>query len=259
MSNTFGSWTPLIALVATLLALLWMKRRITRILQELSMRLVDDPDIALILYFVVVLPGVVIHELSHWLMAKLVGARVSLPSLGPVRRGRGKQISLGSVRVGKVGPVRASLIGVAPLLGGSAVILLIGNLVLGISELAGAVAGQGVAGFFDALAQMARVGDFWLWLYLIFAVSNAMLPSESDMATIRPVLIFLGGITAVVLLVSSVRGISPALVDGVNAVAGYLATAFGLTLAVDLVFMLLLLLVLMPTRWLQGVSPWTGT
>jgi hypothetical protein len=259
VSEVFGSWTPLVALVATLLALFWLKRRITRNLQELSMRLVDDPDVALILYFVVVLPGVVIHELSHWLMAKLLGVRVSLPSLGPVRKGRSKRVSLGSVRVSKVDPVRASLIGVAPLLGGSAVILLIGNLVLGVGELADAVAGQGVAGALGALGQMAQVGDFWLWLYLIFAVSNAMLPSESDMAAVRPVLIFLGIVTAVVLAVSGLRGVSPAVVDGVNAIAGYLAVAFGLTLGVDLVFMLVIWSVLLPTRWFQGADVWSGT
>lgn len=259
MSEVFGSWTPLVALVVTLLALLWLKRRITRNLQELSMRLVDDPDVALILYFVVVLPGVVIHELSHWLMAKLLGVRVSLPSLGPVRKGRSKRVSLGSVRVSKVDPVRASLIGVAPLLGGSAVILIIGNLVLGVGELADAVAGQGVAGALGALGQMAQVGDFWLWLYLIFAVSNAMLPSESDMAAVRPVLIFLGIVTAVVLVVSGLRGVSPAVVDGVNAIAGYLAVAFGLTLGVDLAFLLIIWAVLLPTRWFQGADLWSGT
>ena len=258
MTETFGVWAPLIALVGTLLALFWLKRQITRSLQELSMRLVDDPDVALIIYFVIVLPGVVIHELSHWLMAKLLGARVSPPSIGPVRKGRSKRVSLGSVRVSKVGPVRASLIGVAPLLGGSAVILIIGNLVLGVGEFADAVAGQGVGGALDALGQMAQVGDFWLWLYLIFAVSNAMLPSESDMAAMRPVLIFLGIVTAVVLVFSGVRGISPGLADGVNSVAGYLAIAFGLTLAVDVLFILVIWLVLMPVRWWQGVDPWSG-
>jgi len=214
--------------------------------------------VALIIYFVIVLPGVVIHELSHWLMAKLLGVRVSLPAIGPVRRGRSKRVSLGSVRVGKVDPVRASLIGMAPLLGGSAVILLIGNLVLGVGDFADAVAGQGLGGVLGSLGQMAQVGDFWLWLYLIFAVSNAMLPSESDMAAVRPVLIFLGIVAAVVLVFSGVRGISPGLVEGVNALAGYLATAFGLTLAVDLVFMLVILSVLLPARWLQGADPWTG-
>jgi hypothetical protein len=258
VTETFGSWTPLIALVATLLALFWLKRRITHSLQELSMRLVDDPDVALIIYFVVVLPGVIIHEMSHWLVAKLLGVRASLPALGPVRKGRSRRVSLGSVRVSKVDPVRASLIGVAPLLGGSAVILLIGNLVLGVADLADAMAGQGVGGVLDALSQMAQVGDFWLWLYLIFAVSNAMLPSESDMAAVRPVLIFLGIVAAVVLVVTGVRGISPAVVDGVNAIAGYLAIAFGLTLGVDLVFMLVIWLVLLPTRWLQGADLWSG-
>jgi hypothetical protein len=258
MTDTFGVWAPLVALVITLLALFWLKRRITRSLQELSMRLVDDPDVALIIYFVIVLPGVVIHELSHWLMAKLLGVRVSLPSLGPARKGRSQRVSLGSVRVSKVDPVRASLIGVAPLLGGSAVILIIGNLVLEVGDFADAVAGQGVGGALGALGQMAQVGDFWLWLYLIFAVSNAMLPSESDMAAMRPVLIFLGIVAAVMLVFSGVRGISPGLANGVNAIAGYLATAFGLTLAVDVLFIIVIWLVLVPVRWWQGVNLWSG-
>jgi hypothetical protein len=248
----FGPWTPLVALAATLLALLFVQRWITRSLQEVSIRWVGDPDVALIIYFVIVLPGVVIHELSHWLMAKMLGVRVSRPKIGPVRKGRSNRVSLGSVRVGNVDPVRASLIGVAPLLGGSAVILLIGNLVLGVGELSTAMAGQGLEGILDGLARLIQVADFWLWLYLIFAISNAMLPSESDMATIRPVLIFLGIAAAVVLIVTGIPAIPPTVVDGVNAVAGYLVVAFGLTLAVDAVFMAIVGLLLVLTRWLQG-------
>jgi hypothetical protein len=252
MTSMFGPWAPLVALAATLLALFLVQRWITRSLQEVSIRWVGDPDVALIIYFVLVLPGVILHELSHWLMAKLLGVRVSRPKIGPVRMGRSRRVSLGSVRVGKVDPVRASLIGVAPLLGGSAVILLIGNLVLGVDELTNAMAGQGLDRILDGLAQMIQVADFWLWLYLIFAASNAMLPSESDMAAVRPVLMFLGIVTAIVLIVTGIPAIPPTIVDGVNAVAGYLAAAFGLTLAVDTAFMATIGILLVLTRWLQG-------
>jgi hypothetical protein len=248
----FGPWTPLIALAVTLLALFFVQRWITGSLQEVSIRWVGDPDVALIIYFVLVLPGVIIHELSHWLMAKLLGVRVSRPQIGPVRKGRSRRVSLGSVRVGKVDPVRASLIGVAPLLGGSAVILLVGNLVLGVGELASAMTGQGLEVILDGLEQMVRVADFWLWLYLIFAVSNAMLPSESDMAAVRPVLIFLGIVAAILLIVTGIPAIPPTAVEAVNAIAGYLAAAFGLTLGVDMVFMAFIGLLLVLTRWWQG-------
>lgn len=247
----FGPWTPLIALAASLLALLWLQRRVTYTLQELSVRWVNDADVALILYFVVVLPGVVLHELSHWLMAKLLGVRVSWPKIGPVRKGRSNRVSLGSVRVGKVDPFRASMIGVAPLLSGSAVILLIGYLVLGVGDLADAAGQSGLEGLLDGLELLVRVPDLWLWLYLIFAISNAMLPSESDMDTVRPVLIFLGIVTAVVVVVTGVRSIPPQVVDSVSAVAGYLASSFGLTLAVDAVFLAVFGLPLLITRWLQ--------
>ncbi len=235
-----GPWAPLIALFATLLPLLWAKRWITRHLRELGIRWTGDPDVALVLYFVLVLPGILIHELSHWLMARILLVPVRRVSIGPVRKGRSSRVSLGSVQVGNVDPIRAALIGVAPLLGGSAVILLIGNLLLGVGELTEALAGQGWEGILAGLGQIVRVTDFSLWLYVIFAISNAMLPSESDMSTVRPVLIFLGFLAAVLLAVGGLPAVPVQIVDVVRAIANYLASAFAVTLAVDLVFMLII-------------------
>ncbi len=249
--STFGEWTPLVAFLATFVLLLLAKRWITMRLQELSIRWVGDPDIALVLYFVVVLPGVVVHELSHWFTAKALGVRVTGFSIGPVRKGKSRRVSLGSIRVGQVDPIRASLIGVAPLVGGTLVILAIGYLVLDIGELRWLLEGQGSQALLEGLQQLMQVADFWLWLYLIFSISNAMLPSPSDMNTVRPVLIFLGAATAVILIVIGVPAIPASVVSGVNRIAGYLATAFGLTLAVDLVFALIIGSLLLGTRWLQ--------
>lgn len=246
------SWGSLLALVATLLPLLWVKRWITEHVQELSMRWVGDPDVALVLYFVLVLPGVVIHELSHLFMALILRVRVRRFSLGPVRQARGKRVSLGSIEVARVDPLRGSLIGVAPLLTGAAVILLIGNRVLGIAEWAAAFRPLGAGAIWAGLGEIVRVPDFWLWLYLIFAVSNAMLPSESDMQFARPVLIFLGIAFLVMLVVGGFPSVPEAAVQVVSRGVGYLASAFGLTLAVDLLFVLLLGILLSITRRAQG-------
>jgi hypothetical protein len=247
-----GAWTPVFALAATLLALLWAYRWITRGLQELSVRWAGDVDVALILYFVVVLPGVIVHEVSHLLMALLLRVKVRRFSLGPRRQGKTGRVSLGSIQVGNVDPVRGSLIGVAPLLGGAAVILLIGNRVLGVNELAQALSGRGIEGILAGLSQAVHVADFWLWLYLIFAVSNAMLPSYSDMQAMRPVLLFLAIVVAVVLVVTGVPAVAPDVVSWVSHAASYLAYGFGLTLAADLVFMLVIGLLLLLTRRVQG-------
>ena len=159
-----GLWTPFVALAAALLPLPWVRTWITNSLQELSLRWTGDPAVAMVLYFVLILPGVVVHELSHWLMATILGVRVSKLSLGPVRKGR-NSVSLGSVRVTKVDPLRASLIGVAPLLGATAVILLIGSLVLGLDDIVARLLAGESQGLLTALAAMVRVPDFWLWLY----------------------------------------------------------------------------------------------
>jgi len=241
--------------VATLLPLLWIKRRVTELLADLSFRWTGDGDVALVVYFVAVLPGVVLHELSHWITAKLLGVKVRKLSLGPVRKGRSSKVSLGSVHVANVDPLRAGIIGVAPLIVGSAAILAIGHWVLDIGELGAMLANGGVDGLLEGFDQLLHVPDFWLWLYLIFAISNAMLPSESDLAAVRPVLIFLGIVAVLILLVSGVPAIPEGVVEWVSAIAGFLASAFGLTLAVDLFFILIIGLLLWLTLWFQGEWP----
>jgi hypothetical protein len=251
----FGPWTAFIALAGTLLPLLWARRWITRHLQLIGWRLFYDPDIALLLYYVVVLPGVVVHELSHWLMARLLGVRTGriqlMPQRGKTSGTRRRKITLGSVSVARTDPLRSTLIGVAPLLGGVTVILLIGNSVLGVDELAARLSGDGGAGLLAGLGELLRVPDFWLWLYLIFAVSNAMLPSETDVAVMRPVLVFLGIAAALLLVVGGLPSVPQGITDGLAAVAGYLASAFGLTLAVDAFFMVVIGLVELIAIWIR--------
>jgi hypothetical protein len=229
-------WLALATLAVTLLLLLWVTRWLTLHLQMLGLRWLNDPDVVLWIFFALVLPGVVLHELSHWLMARLLRVPARLPSLGPGRSSsqRGGKVTLGSVQTAKADPVRSSLIGLAPLLTGATVIFLIGTRVLGVDELTS----QGLDGVLAGLGDLLRVPDVWLWLYLIFAVSNAMLPSATDMQPVRPVLIFLGIVAAVAVIVVGLPNVPPAIVTGVSAFAAYLASAFALTLAVDAAFML---------------------
>src|SRR4028119_605145 len=65
---------------------------------------------------VLVLPGVVLHELSHMLVAWLLGVRVLRVRLFQFRRLHDPR--QGEVVVAHADPLRMSLIGAAPLLGG---------------------------------------------------------------------------------------------------------------------------------------------
>jgi hypothetical protein len=234
------NWTPLLWLAATLVLLLLIERWIHRHLQGVMLLLTGDPDIAVVLYALPLLPGIILHEASHALAAILVGVRVGRISIRPKRAGQ--RVQLGFVPVEKTDVVRASLIGLAPLLIGSAFILLIGYAVFGIGAVGTAlVAGdwrQVVAG----LRGMLETPDTWLWAYVIFAIGNTMLPSRADRQAWTPILIFL-------LLVGGaiwIAGLGPAAIESVEqplAVAlRWLATMCTLTMAVDLPSVLLIAL-----------------
>ncbi|MGD8243733.1 MAG: hypothetical protein PVI63_00890 [Anaerolineae bacterium] len=114
------SWIPLLGLAVTLALLMLTERWIHRHLQGTMLLLAGDREIAVMLYAVPLMPGILLHEVSHALVARMLGVRVGRISIRP--KLADERIQLGFVPVEETDLVRASLIGLAPLLTGSAVL-----------------------------------------------------------------------------------------------------------------------------------------
>jgi hypothetical protein len=157
-----------------------------------------------------------------------------------------------------LGALREGIIGAAPLITGTLSILLIGIYVFGVTDLAPAIQSGDIQQLTRALGDIFSAPDFLVWLYLIFAISNAMMPSESDRRT-WPVFLL---ITAVILLVIAILNyffnFSAALLGGLIApfttMLGYLGLAFSLAIGVDLVFMFFIGLTEQIISRLKGVE-----
>jgi len=207
---------------------------VTRQVQTIGWLLTGDQNATMVGYYLLMFPGIVLHEASHYFTAKALGIKVTNFRLGP-RRKNAKSIELGSVTVHSGGAIRDSLVGVAPFIAGTAVLLAVSYLVLDVSALGAAWDDQGWRGFIASARAMPKTADFWLWLYVIFTVSNAMMPSESDR---RPWLLaglYVAGVLLVAWLLGAFSFLSESLWNNVLGALQVLTLAFLFTALVNVV------------------------
>lgn len=229
--------TTLLWLVAATLSLWLLQQQLHRRIQGLVFLVTGNEGAATLAHFLLLLPGILVHELSHWLAARLLGVRVGSIAIGPERK-RGRQLRLGSVQIGRADPVRESLIGLAPLVTGSALVLLLARWGFGLLPTQSLAATEWPARLLACL----QAPDAWLWVYLIFATSNAMLPSAADRRPWRTFILYLALVAALAyLLVGIPRGAGVWLAWGLRLLS-YLAYAFTLTAVIDAAVLLVLLL-----------------
>jgi hypothetical protein len=100
--------------LSTLLLLMLVQRWVHQHLHGVAYLISGQPDMALMLYSLVLLPGVALHELSHALMATVLGVKTANLTLIPRRQPDG-HVRLGSVQVERVDAVRSRVIGLASL------------------------------------------------------------------------------------------------------------------------------------------------
>ena len=228
-----ASLLPHLWLLVSLAALLVLQRQMLSHLQRLLLLLTNSPKASFLIYAALFLPGVALHEIGHWLLARLLGVRIHGFSLRPVRR-RDGSYRLGYVETAGTDPLRAALIGTAPLAAGGAALALIGFRFLGLDELGRALLAGAWAEAASQVRQMGTIPALGLWLYLALSVSNTMLPSAADRAawlSVALALLFLAGLVAVLGLGSqALVWVRP----GAEAFSRALASSFTLSAALDL-------------------------
>jgi hypothetical protein len=245
-------WGLVFWTILSLGPLLWLVRQVHQGLQALFLLMTGHVTLSLYLYQILLIPGVALHELSHYVFAKLLGVRVRSFSLRPSIQG--ENIQMGAVTVDRSDFIRGLLIGMAPLITGSAVVVLIGQHIFEVSTVieAAQYSEADPGAIWDAIQTALKVNDAGIWLYLIFAVSNAMLPSKADRQGLWPVVIFGGLIVLIAFLAGRGLELLSQLAGPVEQALSLLLIAFGITIVIDAIFLAVISLMRAMVSFLTG-------
>lgn len=164
--------------VFELLIIFFISKKLINSLSHLFLKLTRSHRVTVHILSILFLPGTILHELSHLLVAGILMVPVGEIDLLP--EVEGEQVKLGSVQIGHTDPFRRILIGVAPL-------------VLGLSAIIGLI-------YFnkDSLLHFSPVWLSVLVIYLIFQITNTMFSSKKDL---EGALVFIGVVLTVAVIV----------------------------------------------------------
>ncbi len=196
MLSTFDGF---LWVVATLVALLFLQRALHREIQAIFLISTQSPNITMGAFSFIFLPGVFLHELSHLLMAKLLGVRTGKFSLIPEVMPDGR-LQLGYVEAARSDILRDSLVGVAPMVSGMLFVAFAAINRLHLVIMWDTMRNGQWELFWMGFSALPQIPDFWLWFYLTFAVSSTMMPSESDRHAWMPLGVISGVLFALVIL-----------------------------------------------------------
>jgi len=185
-----------------LLPLTLLQRLLHREIQAVFLIVTRNAGLTMGLFSLIFLPGVFLHELSHFLMAKLLRVPTGRFSILPEPLPDGR-LQLGYVETGRADIIRDSLIGAAPLIAGTIFVAYVSVYQLDMRVLWDVLRNGQMNLFWMGIGALPRVDDFYLWFYLTFAVSSTMMPSSSDRHAWLELAISVSVIFAMALLVGA--------------------------------------------------------
>ncbi|MEP7135822.1 MAG: hypothetical protein ABI904_12905 [Chloroflexota bacterium] len=223
--------------VLMLVPLIWLQRLLHREVQAVFLILTRNAQLTMGIFQFIFLPGVFLHEGSHFLMAKILRVPTGRFSILPKPLPDGR-LQLGYVETAKADIVRDSLIGAAPLIIGTLFVAYVSIYQLEMRVLWDVLRNGQFNLFWMGINMLPNVKDFYLWFYLTFVVSSTMMPSESDRHAWLELVISVGILFAIALLIGAgpwmLNNVAPVISNFLSSVA----VIFGLSSVVHIVLVL---------------------
>lgn len=191
-----SQFTGILLFIGALIPFLVMRRLLYVELLRLVYGFTKNLLTAHKVHFLLVFPGVLLHELSHFFAFRLMGV--------PCRLHLGVKLQdntavYGSVEFyeSDVSAFKHFISGITPLVTGLVAISLLSIYLLGLPSLQAMALAEVEIGL-STIWQSAQTFWFWFALYLIFAISSEMVPSPSD----RRYWVHLGVILVVIIIIA---------------------------------------------------------
>jgi hypothetical protein len=194
---------------------------------------------------ILLIPGTVIHEVSHMMTAELLGVRTGEFNFIPQKKENSNEIRIGGIKIAKSDPVRRTIIGVAPIFIGLAIITAVFSIQI-----------------FPVIKQpntfIARNWQYYLFFflssYVLFIISNTMFSSRKDLEqaffplfilVVVVVALQIGGITIKISLDEKAQKFFLNILQSLN-------YALASTIIIDLFFLLFINLITLISQKLLG-------
>ena len=232
------SFSGLLWFLLMLVPLVIIQRLLHREIQTVFLILTRSPQLTVGLFSILFLPGVFMHELSHYLMAKLLRVRTGKFSLIPRTLPNGR-LQMGYVETERSDVFRDSLVGAAPLIVGSLFVAYVGGNKLNLDSLWNVYhTYKNNVMLLEGIRRIPTIPDFYLWFYLIFAVSSTMMPSESDRHAWFELAAWASIPLALAVFAGAGSWMLTNLAPAVNNFLSVVATVFGFSLVLQLLLLL---------------------
>lgn len=155
----------------------FLKDRTEKTIQYVIWGVFHSTKVGIFTYFIIFLPGIILHELSHLFAALFLGVPTGDVRIFPVER-EDKKYQLGEVKTAESSPIKESIIGLAPIIVGGISIMLIVSLGLRVDY----VNNIDKTYLTQLIIHFMQIDKLRIFLcgYGIFCFSNTMFISESD-------------------------------------------------------------------------------
>ena len=234
--RTFNIY-PLLWFVLTLLPLTALQRLLHREIQAGFLIATRTPHLTVGLFSILFFPGVFLHELSYFVMAKILRVQTGRISLFQKSLPNGR-LQMGYVETAQTNIVRDTLVGMAPLVVGSLFVAYAAIYQMQLLPLWDLFRTAQWDVFWTALKAVLALPYFWLWFYLVFTVSSTMTPSASDRHALLPLGLWVAVLLVLAVFVSAgtrmLENLAPPIYSFLNA----LALTFGLSGIIHIILIL---------------------